>query len=354
MQNSNKKNNILIITQRVDRNDPILGFFHRWVEEFSKHYKKVTVICLEKGEYNLPDNVEVKSLGKENRDNRFLYVVRFYRYVIGKLFSKEKPKRIFVHMNEIYILLLIPLWIVRKVMGIKLLWWKAHGHLSLLSKIIYHFVDVVVTSSKIGFNINTARRKVVGQGIDIDRFDGSGRKNSNTKIIVAVGRFSKTKRFEDLIEAARLLKQEGKSFKVRILGVTASDEYEKYLKSLINKYNLKEIVIFEKPISNEHMPEFYKRADIIVNMSETDSLDKVVLEAMACGVIPIVATRSYKLILEQFNLYVEKRDVKSLVETLKKVLSLSEEEKNRLRKDMRSIVEKKHGMVNLVEKIANL
>jgi hypothetical protein len=56
---------LLIITQKVDINDPILGFFHRWIEEFAKHCEKITVICLYKGTYNLPNNVKVLSLGKE-------------------------------------------------------------------------------------------------------------------------------------------------------------------------------------------------------------------------------------------------------------------------------------------------
>ena len=30
------KKNILIITQKVDINDPVLGFFHQWIVEFSK------------------------------------------------------------------------------------------------------------------------------------------------------------------------------------------------------------------------------------------------------------------------------------------------------------------------------
>ena len=61
---------LLIITQKVDRNDPILGFFHRWLEEFAKNCEQVTVICLYKREYNLPGNVKVLSLGKESGGGR--------------------------------------------------------------------------------------------------------------------------------------------------------------------------------------------------------------------------------------------------------------------------------------------
>ena len=55
---------LLIVTQAVDINNPILGFFHRWIEEFSKNCEKVTVIALGVGEYKLPQNVNILSLGK--------------------------------------------------------------------------------------------------------------------------------------------------------------------------------------------------------------------------------------------------------------------------------------------------
>ena len=72
---------LLVITQKVDRNDPVLGFFHRWIEEFAKHCEKVTVICLEMREHRLPINVRVLSLGKEQNKSKLKYIFRFYRYI---------------------------------------------------------------------------------------------------------------------------------------------------------------------------------------------------------------------------------------------------------------------------------
>ena len=37
---------ILIITQKVDQNDDVLGFFHGWIAEFAKHCEQVTVYFL--------------------------------------------------------------------------------------------------------------------------------------------------------------------------------------------------------------------------------------------------------------------------------------------------------------------
>jgi len=65
---------LLIITQKVDKNDPILGFFHRWIEEFAKYCQSIIVICLQKGEYNLPKNIKILSLGKEKGKSKIKYI----------------------------------------------------------------------------------------------------------------------------------------------------------------------------------------------------------------------------------------------------------------------------------------
>ena len=67
---------LLICTQAVDVNDPILGFFVRWIEEFAKHCEKVTVICLRKGEYTLPQNVHVHALRSRNKLGRSFELLR--------------------------------------------------------------------------------------------------------------------------------------------------------------------------------------------------------------------------------------------------------------------------------------
>ena len=99
---------ILITTQRVDTADPVLHFFLDWIREFAIRYDVVYVVCLQAGDYDLPDNVIVKSLGKEVNPSRWRYILKFYRHVIP-LVTFNKVNKIFFHMNEIYILLMIPL-----------------------------------------------------------------------------------------------------------------------------------------------------------------------------------------------------------------------------------------------------
>ena len=75
---------LLIVTQKVDQNDSVLGFFHKWIIQFAGHFETVTVVCLEKGNYDLPKNVRVLSLGKEQGEKnrkqggqRVNYIIKF-------------------------------------------------------------------------------------------------------------------------------------------------------------------------------------------------------------------------------------------------------------------------------------
>src|SRR3989344_3044591 len=93
---------LLIVTQKVDIKDPILGFFHRWIEEFAKNFEKVIVVCLEKGEFYLPENVKILSLEKEESKSKVRYIVHFYKYIWEE---RKNYDTVFVHMNQEYVLL---------------------------------------------------------------------------------------------------------------------------------------------------------------------------------------------------------------------------------------------------------
>ena len=58
---------LLILTQKIDSQDDLLGFFHGWVAKLAEHFDKITVIALGVGQYQLPANIKVLSLGKEKK-----------------------------------------------------------------------------------------------------------------------------------------------------------------------------------------------------------------------------------------------------------------------------------------------
>ena len=107
---------LLIITQKVDKQDAVLGFFHRWLLEFTKNFEKITVICLERGVFDLPHNAKVLSLGKEQGKSRVKYLWNFYKYIWSE---RKNYDTVFVHMNQEYVLLGAPIWKIQKASGEK-------------------------------------------------------------------------------------------------------------------------------------------------------------------------------------------------------------------------------------------
>ena len=105
---------LLITTQIVDKNHPILGFFHGWILEFAKYFDEIHIICLQKGEFQLPDHVKVYSLGKEEGESRVKYTFRFYKY-FWQIFFKVKVDYVFFHMGAIYNIMAAPFFFSQKI-----------------------------------------------------------------------------------------------------------------------------------------------------------------------------------------------------------------------------------------------
>lgn len=247
---------ILIITQKVDENDQNLGFFHNWIKEFSK-YCDVKVICLYKGNYDLP-GVSVYSLGKEKGQSRIKYIWNFYKYIFTLDYDC-----VFVHMNPIYVSMLLfstkPIYL-----------WYTHKKVNTILRIALLKVKKVFTASKESFRIKNKKVKVMGHGIDTDLFVPG----NFSKAVISIGRISKTKRL-DQIKAEKLI----------LVGGPITKEDEQYALELKKNPNIE----FVGPVKPKEVINWLHKANVFVNTSNTGSLDKAVLEAMSCG-LNIVTT----------------------------------------------------------------
>ena len=72
---------LLVVTQKVDAQDDVLGFFHEWLRRFAARCETVEVICLQEDPHELPANVRVHSLGKEKGLGKLRRTLRLYRYL---------------------------------------------------------------------------------------------------------------------------------------------------------------------------------------------------------------------------------------------------------------------------------
>ena len=103
-------------------------------------------------------------------------------------------------------------------------------------------------------------------------------RKSSGELFVAVGRLTRQKGFDRLIEACRLLRDEGYSFELWILG--EGSEREK-LEELIQKYSLNDRVSLLGFIENPY--PCIKEADILVCSSRYEGMSTVVTEGLILG-----------------------------------------------------------------------
>ncbi len=327
---------LLIITQKVDKNDSALGFFCGWIREFARYFEKVTVICLYKGEYDLPANVSVYSLGKEEGVSKFVYIYRFYKFIF--LFRKEYDA-VFAHMNQIYIILGGFFW---RMLGKPIGLWYAHKAKSFSLWIAEKWTDFIFTNSKESFTIPTKKVNYFGHGINMGV---SVRPESFTDTrdkyaILSIGRLTPDKDQKTMIRACGILSRRGIPTHFTFVGAGAAkgdNEYINDLRTLVKNENLENKVFFTGGLPQTKIFPFFWRSNIHINACGLGSFDKTVLEAMVGGAIPIVSNEAFRDILGEYadRLIFRRGDAESLAERIKDLLESDD------RETIRAVLEKK-------------
>ena len=282
---------LLIITQKVDRDDPILGFFHRWVMELSKHCQSMTVICLEKGAYNFPATVQVFSLGKEQKQSRLQYLSRFYKYIWQE---RKNYDAVLSHMNQEYILLAGWLW---RLLGKRIYLWRNHYAGDELTDMAAVFCRKIFCTSHYSYTAKFKKTVLMPVGIDTDLFKPEREGQSySPRSILFLARIAPSKRPDLLIDALKGLGDAGQIFTASIYGdASPSNEgYKRSLEKSVSSYGLDDKVIFREGVPNEQTVSIYQSHQIFVNLSPSGMYDKTIFEAMACGIIVLTSNKNLR------------------------------------------------------------
>ncbi len=336
---------LLICTQKVDKNDPILGFFHRWIIEFAKHFENITVICLYEGEHDLPKNVTVLSLGKENGASRVKYIFRFYRYIWQE---RNTYDAVFVHMNEEYVLLGGFLW---KLLGRKIYMWRNHYEGNLLTDMSASLCAKVFCTSKYSYTAKYAKTVLMPVGIDTDIFKIKEGVSRIPNSVLFIARMAPSKNPEVVIRALALLKSKNIYYAAAFYGdpSTAHREYYESLQKLVSDQNLADRVHFYPGVKNTDTPALYGQYEICVNASMSGMYDKTIFEGIACGTLPLVC--SYDFAKEADRQFIfEDNNHEDLASKIEGLLKLSPSRITEYRDTLRTLVEY-HSLVRLAQNI---
>jgi len=107
------------------------------------------------------------------------------------------------------------------------------------------------------------------------------------KNIIAVGKLSKEKGLDELLDAFKIISDRHPEWKLNIVG--GGREYNN-LKKIINKYNLN--VELHGFIDREYLNKLYSNASICVDASHKELLGTVIMEAFSYGIPCIAFDRS--------------------------------------------------------------
>lgn len=334
--------NLLVFTQKVNKNDQVLGFFHNWISKISQKVNFVYVICIEKGEIDLPKNVEVFELGKQYGINKINYIINFWKFLFK---IKGKYQKVFVHMNQEYVLLGGLYWILK---GIPVYMWRNHTDGSILTNIAVYFSKKVFCTSKFSYTARFAKTIIMPAGIDTDHYKQLDNVVRKKYSVVMVGRISPVKKIDLALNAVKILIERGVQMNFTILGpvIERDKDYFDSLKYFVDKNNLSKIVTFLDGVSPGKLPQVYSGYEICLNLSPDGSFDKTIAESASCGAIPLVANKNLRGMLP--DICITGDDKILIADSIEKILQAHEQVK--IHKDLESFV-LSQSLDNLVNKL---
>src|SRR3989344_1023815 len=272
---------LLIVTQKMDKSDPVLGFMHGWVFHLAKTFERISVVCLEKGKVELPKNVSVFSLGKEKTaDSRRLgrgftrmkYAWHFLRYITK---FRNEYDAVFVHMNPEYMILGGMFWrFFRKSSAL----WYNHFSGGFMFRLAVFFSRKVFYTSPFSASARFGKSARMPAGIDTDFFSPRGEPSSRSALFV--GRIAPVKGIHTLVESACILDREGAQFSLTIVGDALSRDagYDANVRKEGAELVRRGKLVFKKGVPNTETPVIYSAHEVFVNLSPPGLFDKTVLE----------------------------------------------------------------------------
>lgn len=336
---------LLICTQAVDLDDPVLGFFHDWIREFASQCETVHVICLKKGRHELPANVFIHSLGKERGVSRAGYVRTFYRSI--RTLRKEYDA-VFVHMNPEYAVLGGALW---RAWGKRTAFWYVHWSVTTKLRVAATFVDEILTASAGSFPLRSRKVRVLGHGIDTSAFERprSARQGS----MLFLGRLDPSKRADVFVEALEKLHERQLDFKADIVGSPSKgkESFAHDVRNLGATLALEGKLTVQEAVSHEKVAELFASHAVFCNLSKAGMFDKTTLEAMASGCLVVTTNAEFEAVLPEK--LIPPPDAASVAKALQAALDMPESERTEVTKACREWIAREHSLQRLITAIVS-
>ena len=276
---------LLLINFVMNEDHPALSWQAKMAARLAQKVDKLVVLTEEVGRYHHAPNMVVACMPR-----RPWFVPKrlgsgwFVNFQLHALLKKHRCDVCFIHMAHRWGYRLFP---ALKWHQLPLLLWYAHGSVSWHLKAALACVDRVVTSTPEGFRLPSPKVHIIGQGIDTALFTVPETLAVQPEIVF-VGRISERKRVRDVIAAFAALRalQPETAWHLKLVGpcLTPEDKaYKQALEAEVAAQSLTPFVQFTGGLEQAETANLYHTAALHLNLSETGSMDKTVMEALACG-----------------------------------------------------------------------
>jgi len=345
--------NLLVINFMMDERHGALGWQPRVVSELAAHCDHVLVITSQVGVYVAPDNVTVETVPirpfgiPQRLGGKWAYNAEVIR-----LCRKYRIDAVFVHMAMEWSYLLQPAF---RLLKVPVVVWYAHGTVTGALRRAVAAADRIVTSTPEGCRIDSDKVQVIGQGVDTDLFRIPSTRTLTD--IVYFGRVSPRKRIELLIETAARLNERGKlkDPQMKIVGPLLTPDdilYDHKMHAMLYDVGVQNHVRMLGYVPMEFSPPFYETAFLHLNLSQTGSMDKTVMEALACGCPVLTSNEAFVDLLSDFPEFtVRDERPDAIAEQIEQIYSRREVYRP---EDLRALVVGKHDLATYPQRVLNV
>ncbi len=132
---------------------------------------------------------------------------------------------------------------------------------------------------------------VVENGVNVKRFATKIKEASDQLNIIFVGILGERKNVEKIFSIIKILAEKGMSPHLTLVG-RGNKNYISKLKLISEELDIDKRIIWKGYISYPELPEVYAKNDILLLLSHSEGLPKVILEAISCG-LKVASSRSF-------------------------------------------------------------
>ena len=326
---------LLFVTPNIDETHDDLAFAALWARAFSEADYDVEVVCLRKGKHALP--FPVYSLGKERGSSNWVCFLRFWWHLLTHRYD-----RVFVHMSAPLLAAGSLIWWLR---GTPVYMWYTHytlpWTLRIGSCVVKRFF--AATKESLPHFDGDPRKIVTGHGIDTAFWEAAPPVAVEDRVpasqLLAVHRISRSKRLDLVIRALALLPE---SYTLthygRPMGPEDDVRYERELHVLVQELGLGARVRFMGSVPGPEVRTILPRYQTFVNLVP-QTIDKSVLEAMYCGLTPVIGRGQAEAI--GFPEYPADDTPARIAEHIRYMRHWSQ-------RDLQALVRERHGLARLV------